>query len=32
MFKTKTYVIERELEFSKDEIFNSNKYDETVKI
>lgn len=31
VLKTKTYVIERELEFSKDEIFNSNKYDETVK-
>ena len=31
VLKTKTYVIERELEFSKDEIFNSKKYDETVK-
>lgn len=31
VLKTKTYVIERELEFSKDEIFNSNKYDETVR-
>lgn len=31
VLKTKSYVIERELEFSKDEIFNSNKYDETVK-
>ncbi|RGJ30370.1 BamA/OMP85 family outer membrane protein [Fusobacterium varium] len=31
VLKTKTYVIERELEFSKDEIFNSKKYNETVK-
>lgn len=31
VLKTKDYVIERELEFSKDEIFNSKKYDESVK-
>lgn len=31
VLKTKTYVVERELEFSRDEIFNSNKYDETVR-
>ena len=31
VLKTKDYVIERELEFSKNEIFNSKKYDESVK-
>ena len=31
VLKIKDYVIERELEFSKDEIFNSKKYDESVK-
>ena len=31
VLKTKNYVIERELEFSKNEIFNSKKYDESVK-
>ncbi|WP_294703491.1 outer membrane protein assembly factor [uncultured Fusobacterium sp.] len=31
VLKTKTYVVERELEFHENEIFNSKKYDETVQ-
>ncbi len=31
VLKTKTYVVERELEFHENEIFNSKNYDETVQ-
>ena len=31
VLKTKTYVVERELEFHENEIFNSKDYDETVQ-